>query len=306
MVWLFQPDRRRRDRRGRRPSVVDRAVGYGGFDRDRSGSSTAGPGVNQFRQERAALVVEDVRSSTRTALDAEDVTDAAGGRQALDGRRGEPVQSPADHARPAEAPGAKADPALHRPSRVVPGGFGPAYQRCFLSEPKTGRAPGTQAGAVYRCLTCGRSRSTPTRGEPDGPCCWPIWLDARRQSRQEGRRPRLRPRGPRAPVQAAPRERPPGRSGSLVGWLRDTLAGRRPASSRSPTTWSTCPSPGGPAFRPGGSLTLMPAGRAPSPNYFQDLRRLRLDQALEEGRAAGCAGRPAPAARPTSSGPTCC
>jgi len=29
----------------------------------------------------------------------------------------------------------------------------------------------------------------------------------------------------------------------------------------------------------------MPAGRAPSPNYFQDLRRLRLDQRLDDGTA---------------------
>ncbi len=39
----------------------------------------------------------------------------------------------------------------------------------------------------------------------------------------------------------------------------------------------------GPPLHPGGSLTLMPAGRAPSPNYFQDLRHLRLEQGLDEG-----------------------
>lgn len=68
----------------------------------------------------------------------------------------------------------------------------------------------------------------------------------------------------------------------LVGWLRDSLAaGEAPASLadyvvdvRSLST-----------FRQGGWIKLIPAGRAPSPNYFQDLRRLHLEQALDDGRA---------------------
>jgi len=35
----------------------------------------------------------------------------------------------------------------------------------------------------------------------------------------------------------------------------------------------------------GGWLKLLPAGRAPSPNYFQDLERLQLDRRLEDGSA---------------------
>lgn len=76
-----------------------------------------------------------------------------------------------------------------------------------------------------------------------------------------------------------PVERP--RADGVVGWLRDTLAGEAPADLDD----YLVDVPLGQTLRPGGWLKLMPAGRAPSPNYFQDLRRLRLDQRLDEGPA---------------------
>ena len=68
----------------------------------------------------------------------------------------------------------------------------------------------------------------------------------------------------------------------LVGWLTDALSlGAAPAQLtdylvRVDTSES---------YRSGGELWFMPAGRAPSANYFQDLKRLRLDQRLDDGSA---------------------
>ena len=77
------------------------------------------------------------------------------------------------------------------------------------------------------------------------------------------------------------RSEPRPRAEGLVGWLRDTHRGRdRPASL---DDYVVDVPLNGPPLHPGGSLTLMPAGRAPSPNYFQDLRHLRLEQGLDEG-----------------------
>ncbi|MEA2702813.1 MAG: hypothetical protein QOD63_758, partial [Actinomycetota bacterium] len=77
------------------------------------------------------------------------------------------------------------------------------------------------------------------------------------------------------------RDEPRPRADGLVGWLRDTHRGRdRPASL---DDYIVKVPLAGPSLHPGGSLTLMPAGRAPSPNYFQDLRHLRLEQGLEDG-----------------------
>jgi MinD-like ATPase involved in chromosome partitioning or flagellar assembly/tetratricopeptide (TPR) repeat protein len=70
------------------------------------------------------------------------------------------------------------------------------------------------------------------------------------------------------------------RVGGLVGWLRDALAGGRPAALDDYAMDVATSTP----FVAGGWLKLMPAGRAPSPNYFQDLRRLGLDRELDEGR----------------------
>jgi tetratricopeptide (TPR) repeat protein/MinD-like ATPase involved in chromosome partitioning or flagellar assembly len=65
----------------------------------------------------------------------------------------------------------------------------------------------------------------------------------------------------------------------LVGWLRDALAGEAPAALSDYLIEIPIAEP----LLTGGSLKLMPAGRAPSPNYFQDLLRLRLDQRLDDG-----------------------
>lgn len=68
----------------------------------------------------------------------------------------------------------------------------------------------------------------------------------------------------------------------LVGWLRDAFArGTLPESLDGylvdvPTTKP---------LTDGGWLKLLPAGRAPSPTYFKDLRRLNLDDGLREGSA---------------------
>ncbi len=68
----------------------------------------------------------------------------------------------------------------------------------------------------------------------------------------------------------------------LVGWLGDGLAaGEAPADLAA----YLIDIPVVEEMVPGGRLVLMPAGRAPSPNYFQDLKRLRLEQRLEDGSA---------------------
>jgi tetratricopeptide (TPR) repeat protein/MinD-like ATPase involved in chromosome partitioning or flagellar assembly len=72
--------------------------------------------------------------------------------------------------------------------------------------------------------------------------------------------------------------RPP--AAGLVGWVRDALSGDAPAVLDDYVVDVPLSEP----FVPGGWLKLMPAGRAPSPNYFQDLRRLDLDRALDGGR----------------------
>lgn len=76
-----------------------------------------------------------------------------------------------------------------------------------------------------------------------------------------------------------PRKRP--RAEGVVGWLRDALAGETPVDLDGYLVDIPVASP----FVEGGWLKLMPAGRAPSLNYFQDLRRLHLDQYLDEGKA---------------------
>ena len=87
---------------------------------------------------------------------------------------------------------------------------------------------------------------------------------------------------PGLPYKFFPDSRPRGAEG-LVGWLRDTRASGEPPAALDSYLVGVPLS--GQALRPGGSLTLLPAGRAPSLNYFQDLRRLRLEQGLDEGWA---------------------
>jgi tetratricopeptide (TPR) repeat protein/MinD-like ATPase involved in chromosome partitioning or flagellar assembly len=73
----------------------------------------------------------------------------------------------------------------------------------------------------------------------------------------------------------------PPRVDGVVGWLRDHLSGERPATLEDYVldvpvdSESAAP----------GQLRLMPAGRSPSPNYFHDLRRLRLEHHLDAGVA---------------------
>ncbi|MGI8984781.1 MAG: KGGVGR-motif variant AAA ATPase [Acidimicrobiales bacterium] len=71
----------------------------------------------------------------------------------------------------------------------------------------------------------------------------------------------------------------PPRADGLVRWLLDTV-GPGPSPSSLDDYLVDVPLAGG--VRAGGWLKLMPAGRAPSPNYFQDLRRLQLDRRLDD------------------------
>ena len=66
----------------------------------------------------------------------------------------------------------------------------------------------------------------------------------------------------------------------LVGWLRDTFAAGEAPTSLDRYLVEV------PVSRPlddTGWLKLLPAGRAPSPSYFEDLQRLQLDRRLEDG-----------------------
>ncbi len=75
---------------------------------------------------------------------------------------------------------------------------------------------------------------------------------------------------------------PPRPGPGLVGWLTDGYSsGEAPAELAD--YLHDVPVEG--ALVSGGWLRFMPAGRAPSPNYFQDLRRLRLEQRLDDGSA---------------------
>ena len=75
-------------------------------------------------------------------------------------------------------------------------------------------------------------------------------------------------------------ERPTPRCDGLVGWLRDRLLSGKPPLSLDDSLVDV---PVSDPFVDGGWLRLMPAGRAPSLNYFQDLTSLRLEQQLEAG-----------------------
>jgi hypothetical protein len=68
----------------------------------------------------------------------------------------------------------------------------------------------------------------------------------------------------------------------LVDWLRESLDGKEAPTSLEDYVIDV---PINEPFLPSGCLKLIPAGRAPSPNYFQDLRRLRLDLRLDDGSA---------------------
>jgi len=75
-------------------------------------------------------------------------------------------------------------------------------------------------------------------------------------------------------------EEPPTRCDGLVGWLRDRFArGEAPLSLGD----SLIDVPVEDPFVDGGWLKLMPAGRNPSLNYFQDLTGLRLEQRINDG-----------------------
>jgi len=73
---------------------------------------------------------------------------------------------------------------------------------------------------------------------------------------------------------------PPTRCDGVVGWLRDRLSAGEPPLSLGDFLIDI---PVVDPFVEGGSLQLMPAGRNPSLNYFQDLTGLRLEQRLAEG-----------------------
>lgn len=70
------------------------------------------------------------------------------------------------------------------------------------------------------------------------------------------------------------------RCDGLVGWLRDRLAnGECPVSLSDSLLDVPVENP----FVDGGWLRLLPAGRAPSLNYFQDFAALRLEEQIERG-----------------------
>ena len=75
-------------------------------------------------------------------------------------------------------------------------------------------------------------------------------------------------------------DEPPARCDGLVGWLRDRLASGAPPMSLGDSLVDV---PVEEPFADGGWLRLMPAGRNPSLNYFQDLAGLRLEQRINEG-----------------------
>lgn len=70
------------------------------------------------------------------------------------------------------------------------------------------------------------------------------------------------------------------RNAGLVGWLHDRFATGKPAPS---ICDSIIDIPVEHPFEEGGWLKLMPAGRNPSPSYFQDLVNLRLEQRITDG-----------------------
>ncbi len=72
----------------------------------------------------------------------------------------------------------------------------------------------------------------------------------------------------------------PPRNDGLVGWLRDWFSVGGPPAALDEYLIDV---EGIEEQVPGGSLKLMPAGRAPSPNYFQDLHTLHLAQRLDDG-----------------------
>jgi len=75
-------------------------------------------------------------------------------------------------------------------------------------------------------------------------------------------------------------EQQPSRCDGLVGWLRDRFAtGKAPLSLGDSLLDVDLTDP----FEQGGWLKLMPAGRNPSLNYFQDLVGLRLEQRINDG-----------------------
>ncbi len=75
-------------------------------------------------------------------------------------------------------------------------------------------------------------------------------------------------------------DEPPTRCDGLVGWLRDRLANGEPPLSIGDSLVDV---PVEEPFVDGGWLRLMPAGRNPSLNYFQDLAGLQLEQRINAG-----------------------
>ena len=84
------------------------------------------------------------------------------------------------------------------------------------------------------------------------------------------------------------REQGPFRNRGLVGSLLDTIQqGEVPADIGAYVVDAVVSPKLGPVESvPGGWLKLVPAGVAPSPNYFGDLRALALDQRVQSGAAA--------------------
>ncbi|MCE9622690.1 MAG: tetratricopeptide repeat protein [Actinomycetia bacterium] len=75
---------------------------------------------------------------------------------------------------------------------------------------------------------------------------------------------------------------PTDRCAGLVGWLGDALAAGQAPPDLDGYLLSVDV---GRRLHPGGWLRYMPAGRAPSLNYFQDLERLHFDARLNDGSA---------------------
>ncbi len=72
------------------------------------------------------------------------------------------------------------------------------------------------------------------------------------------------------------------RADGLVGWMRDFFVASEPPASLMDYVVDL---PLRRRFIADGWLKMMPSGRAPSPNYFQDLERLHLDHRLDQGEA---------------------
>ena len=130
----------------------------------------------------------------------------------------------------------------------------------------------TAADRLRRQRRCRPSRSTPTREAVDAASCSRTPPSSSRSAGQARRRPRLRLRGAGPALQAE--HRTPGQRAAdivpergVVDYILAANAGNEPSSSEDYVCRSRC--------RPGAaSCRLMPAGAAPSGDYWRALTKL--------------------------------